>query len=155
MDKNFLKALGLVMLVSPILMNTVDARQSPSAQLAKQATQLQGTQKMPSGLEFKDIKVGTGETPQSGKTIVVHYIGTLKDGEKFDSSRDRKSPFSFTFGVGQVIKGWDEGLKTMRVGGRRTLIIPPALAYGEKGAGSAIPPNSTLVFDVELLEVEN
>ena len=107
----------------------------------------------PSGLKYKDLTEGTGATPQRGQTVVVHYTGTLEDGTKFDSSRDRNSPFSFKLGMGQVIKGWDEGLSTMRVGGRRQLIIPAELGYGARGAGGVIPPNATLIFDVELLRI--
>ncbi|MEJ1929667.1 FKBP-type peptidyl-prolyl cis-trans isomerase [Nostoc sp. NIES-2111] len=107
-----------------------------------------------SGLKYVEIKEGTGATPKTGQTVVVHYTGTLEDGTKFDSSRDRNSPFNFKIGVGQVIKGWDEGLSTMKVGGRRTLIIPSDLGYGARGAGGVIPPNATLIFDVELLDVK-
>lgn len=108
----------------------------------------------PSGLKYVEIKEGTGATPERGQTVEVHYIGTLEDGTKFDSSRDRGQPFKFKIGVGQVIKGWDEGLSTMKVGGRRNLIIPPDLGYGSRGAGGVIPPNATLLFDVELLGVK-
>ncbi len=105
-----------------------------------------------SGLKYVDLVEGTGASPELGKKVTVHYTGTLENGKKFDSSVDRGQPFSFTIGVGQVIKGWDEGVASMKVGGRRQLIIPPELGYGSRGIGP-IPPNSTLLFDVELLGV--
>jgi peptidylprolyl isomerase len=112
----------------------------------------------PSGLQYEDTVVGTGATPKTGQTCVMHYTGWLyqdgKKGAKFDSSLDRGKPFEFPIGTGRVIKGWDEGVATMKVGGKRTLIIPPALGYGARGAGSVIPPNATLMFDVELLGVK-
>ena len=107
----------------------------------------------PSGLQYWDITVGTGTTAVSGKTVKVHYTGWLTDGKKFDSSLDRGQPFSFPLGGGQVIKGWDEGVAGMKVGGKRQLRIPPELGYGARGAGGVIPPNATLIFDVELLDV--
>ncbi|MBL0941529.1 MAG: FKBP-type peptidyl-prolyl cis-trans isomerase [Alphaproteobacteria bacterium] len=109
----------------------------------------------PSGLKYKDETVGIGPQPQAGQTVRVHYVGTLMNKTQFDSSRDRGQPFEFKLGRGQVIKGWDEGLATMKVGGRRTLTIPPQLAYGTSGAGDVIGPNETLIFDVELLGVED
>ncbi|YAF95937.1 MAG: FKBP-type peptidyl-prolyl cis-trans isomerase [Nodularia sp. CChRGM 3473] len=108
----------------------------------------------PSGLKYVELEEGTGATPEPGQTVVVHYTGTLEDGTKFDSSRDRNRPFEFKIGVGQVIQGWDEGLSTMKVGGRRQLIIPSELGYGSRGAGGVIPPNATLLFDVELLDIK-
>ena len=104
-----------------------------------------------SGLKYTDLKVGTGREAQPGDTASVHYTGWLMDGKKFDSSVDRNEPFSFRVGAGQVIRGWDEGVAGMKIGGKRLLIIPPALGYGARGAGGAIPPNATLKFEVELL----
>ena len=106
------------------------------------------------GLKFKDISKGEGARPLSGQTVVVHYTGWLTNGTKFDSSLDRGQPFEFQLGAGKVIKGWDEGVKGMHVGGKRHLVIAPQLGYGAKGAGESIPPNATLVFDVELLGVK-
>ena len=122
------------------------------------AAQAAGEVTTPSGLRIIDVKPGTGPVPQAGQTVTVNYTGWLfvdgKKGDKFDSSLDRGRPFSFTLGGGNVIKGWDEGVSNMRVGGKRTLIIPPDLGYGAQGAGGVIPPNATLIFDVELLGVK-
>lgn len=108
-----------------------------------------------SGLQYWDLKGGTGTTASAGKSVSVHYTGWLaSNGKKFDSSVDRGQPFMFTLGAGQVIKGWDEGVSGMKVGGKRQLRIPPELGYGSRGAGGVIPPNATLIFDVELLAVK-
>jgi FKBP-type peptidyl-prolyl cis-trans isomerase len=106
-----------------------------------------------SGLQYVDVVVGTGEAAVAGKTATVHYTGWLTNGKKFDSSVDRGQPFSFPLGAGRVIKGWDEGVQGMKVGGKRKLTIPSDLGYGPRGAGGVIPPNATLIFDVELLGV--
>jgi peptidylprolyl isomerase len=108
----------------------------------------------PSGLKYIDEKEGTGASPTKGKKVTVHYTGTLTNGKKFDSSLDRGQPFQFVIGVGQVIKGWDEGVLSMKVGGKRKLMIPAALGYGARGAGGVIPPDADLNFDVELLGVD-
>lgn len=111
-----------------------------------------------SGLSLEDTKEGEGATPAKGQTCVMHYTGWLwengQKGAKFDSSVDRGRPFSFPLGMGRVIKGWDEGVASMKVGGKRTLVIPPSLGYGASGAGGVIPPNATLLFEVELLELK-
>ncbi len=107
-----------------------------------------------SGLRFEDLETGEGAEARPGQRVTVHYTGWLADGTRFDSSHDRNEPFRFLLGKGQVIRGWDEGVAGMKVGGRRRLTIPPHLGYGPRGAGGVIPPNATLVFEVELLEVE-
>ncbi len=126
----------------------------PTAAMAQAAG---ATITTPSGLKITDTKVGTGATPKPGQICVMHYTGWLYEGgakgRKFDSSVDRGQPFEFPLGRRQVISGWDEGVATMKVGGKRTLIIPPELGYGARGAGGVIPPNATLIFDVELLDV--
>ena len=140
-------------------------RQTLAAALALVATgastataQTGKTVTTPTGLQITDSKVGTGATPKTGQTCVMHYTGWLYEngakGKKFDSSVDRGQPFEFPIGVKRVIAGWDEGVATMKVGGKRTLIIPPQLGYGARGAGGVIPPNATLIFEVELLDVK-
>jgi len=115
-------------------------------------------QKSPTGLQYEDVKAGSGAQPKAGQTCVMHYTGWLWEngakGEKFDSSVDRGRPFEFPLGQGRVIKGWDEGVATMKVGGKRNLLIPPSLGYGARGAGGVIPPNATLFFEVELLGIK-
>ena len=128
---------------------------STSTAMAQAAGKLMTTA---SGLKIEDSQVGTGVSPTRGQTCVMHYTGWLYEngvkGKKFDSSLDRNEPFEFPIGMSRVIKGWDEGVATMKVGGKRTLIIPPDLGYGARGAGGAIPPNATLIFEVELLGVK-
>ena len=110
--------------------------------------------KTASGLQIEDITVGEGSVAASGQQVTVHYTGWLTNGSKFDSSKDRNDPFKFGLGKSQVIRGWDEGVQGMKVGGKRKLTIPPELGYGARGAGGVIPPNATLVFEVELLAVQ-
>jgi FKBP-type peptidyl-prolyl cis-trans isomerase len=113
----------------------------------------QPTTTTPSGLRYVDLVVGAGASPKAGDQVEVHYTGWLEDGKKFDSSVDRGQPFVFPLGAGRVIKGWDEGVASMKVGGRRRLIVPPGLGYGDRGAGRVIPPGATLIFEVELLRL--
>ena len=133
-----------------------DPKPTPAPEAAKKSESKMT--KTPSGLQYEDTKVGTGASPQKGQTCVMNYTGWLWEngvkGKKFDSSLDRGTPFSFPIGQGRVIKGWDEGVATMKVGGQRVLLIPPDLGYGSRGAGGVIPPNATLIFEVELLEVK-
>src|SRR5215510_921495 len=143
---------GAVMALALAAALTASLPTAASAQVGAQVgTQVGKTVTTPSGLKMTDTVVGTGATPRRGQTCVMHYTGWLYEngakGQKFDSSLDRGEPFSFALGTGQVIKGWDEGVAGMKAGGKRTLIIPPQLGYGEAGAGGVIPPNATLMFD--------
>jgi peptidylprolyl isomerase len=130
----------------------------PTAASAQAGAQVGTTVTTPSGLKMTDTVLGTGATPRRGQTCVMHYTGWLYQngakGQKFDSSLDRGRPFEFPIGMQRVIPGWDEGVATMKVGGKRTLIIPPELGYGARGAAGIIPPNATLIFEVELLDVK-
>lgn len=144
--------------LTALLVAPLGAQDAKAADADKKAEESK-MHKTPSGLQYQDAVVGTGASPQKGQTVVVHYTGWLWEnnakGKKFDSSVDRGKPFEFKIGQGQVIRGWDEGVGTMKVGGKRTLVIPPDLAYGSRGVGNGlIPPNSTLTFDVELLDVK-
>ncbi|MDF2629847.1 MAG: peptidylprolyl isomerase [Symbiobacteriaceae bacterium] len=112
------------------------------------------TQTTPTGLRYEDLDPGTGAQPQRGQTVACHYTGWLTNGKKFDSSRDRGRPFTFQLGLGRVIRGWDEAVLTMKVGGRRRLLVPPDLGYGARGAGGVIPPNAELIFEIELLDIQ-
>ena len=138
-----------------VLPARADEKTAPAAAAARKETKMKTT---PSGLQYEDTVEGTGASPKTGQTCVMHYTGWLWEngakGKKFDSSLDRGQPFKFLLGQGRVIKGWDEGVATMKIGGKRTLLIPPSLGYGARGAGGVIPPNATLLFEVELLGVE-
>jgi peptidylprolyl isomerase len=137
-----------------VLPARADEKAAPAA-AEKKESKMKTT---PSGLQYEDTKEGTGASPKTGQTCVMHYTGWLWEngakGKKFDSSLDSGKPFEFPLGQGRVIKGWDEGVATMKIGGKRTLLIPPGLGYGARGAGGVIPPNSTLLFEVELLGVK-
>src|ERR1051326_116459 len=150
--QRLLGALGLACALTLVACNRA-ATPTP-ANSSSGATASAAEVTMSDGLKYTDEQVGTGAEATAGKTAVVHYTGWLMNGTKFDSSVDRNQPFSFPLGAGQVIKGWDEGVMGMKVGGKRTLIIPPALGYGARGAGGVIPPNATLKFEVQLLDVK-
>jgi peptidylprolyl isomerase len=152
-----LTTLGLTLATIATLATSACSQAIEPSQTQPQAGQVGGQTNLtttPSGLQYEDIKVGDGPSPRAGQTVVVHYTGWLTNGKKFDSSVDRGQPFKFAIGQGQVIKGWDEGVMSMKVGGKRKLTIPPHLGYGQRGMPGAIPPNATLVFDVQLLGLE-
>lgn len=151
MTRSFSILLALLVAPLPIAATTTTATSAAAVEHAKAAPAKTVT--LPNGLKYVDVKLGKGAMPRAGQTAVVHYTGTFLDGKQFDSSRGR-APFEFVLGQHGVIACWDQAVATMRVGGRRKLICPPALAYGEKGYPGAIPPNSTLLFDVELLGVK-
>ncbi len=147
-------ALAAALAVAPAVGD--DVKPTPAPEAAKKSeSKMRAT---PSGLQYEDIKEGTGASPRSGQVCVMDYTGWLWEngakGKKFDSSVDRGTPFEFPLGQGRVIKGWDEGVATMKVGGKRLLLIPPQLGYGSRGAGGVIPPNATLLFEVELIAVK-
>ena len=144
-----------VSLALPARADEKPATAKPAVAADKKESKMKTT---PSGLQYEDTVEGTGASPKTGQTCVMHYTGWLWEngakGKKFDSSVDRGQPFEFPLGQGRVIKGWDEGVATMKIGGKRTLLIPPGLGYGARGAGGVIPPNATLLFEVELLGVK-
>lgn len=145
MNKNKMVLVGILVIGLVVAALLISKREKPSAESETQVTEL----------VVEDIKVGDGKEALPGKTVVVHYTGTLTNGQKFDSSLDRNAPFEFPLGSGRVIQGWDQGVQGMKVGGERKLTIPSRLAYGEKGAGGVIPPNATLIFTIQLLDVKD
>jgi len=147
--KNLIISLALILAVV-LLGVALMSWKTPEEEVAGQDIRME----QPSGLGIETVQAGSGKEALNGSTVTVHYTGTLEDGTKFDSSVDRGQPFSFTLGIGQVIAGWDQGVLGMKVGEKRRLTIPADLAYGEQGVPGAIPPNATLIFDVELLGVE-
>jgi peptidylprolyl isomerase len=152
-------ALALAVLLAVPLATLAAANGAPKAaakESASKATVVTNPKAvtLPDGLQYTDLVIGTGPMPRPGQTAIVHYTGTFVNGTKFDSSRDRKEPYPFAVGRHDEIACWDEGVATMRVGGRRKLVCPPALAFGDRGAGGVIPPNATLHFDVELLAIK-
>ena len=139
---------------NPILFAMAPANNNADASALGGPMESADTRVTASGLKITELNLGDGAEAAAGQTVVVHYRGTLENGKQFDASYDRVTPFSFPLGAGRVIKGWDEGVVGMKVGGKRKLVIPPDLAYGSRGAGGVIPPNATLTFEVELLDVQ-
>lgn len=154
--RNVEKFLVLLLLMAAVAIPACSQKEpaKPAAAEKTESKSVAGAVTTASGLSYTDLTVGNGASPTSGKSVTVHYTGTLENGTKFDSSLDRGQPFVFRIGAGEVIPGWDEGVMSMKVGGKRKLVVPPQLGYGANGAGGVIPPNATLVFEVELLDVE-
>lgn len=150
--EKFIVLLLLVVAISIPACSQKEAEMVPEKDAASQAVAA-GAVTTPSGLSYTDLVTGTGPAPTSGKNVTVHYTGWLENGTKFDSSVDRGQPFAFRIGAGEVIPGWDEGVMSMKTGGKRKLVIPSLLGYGASGAGGVIPPDATLIFEVELLAV--
>jgi len=146
-------ALALLSLTPGPAAGASDSQAAPAAAAPAATAAQEKIVTTASGLKYEDLKVGEGAEAKSGDRVEVHYTGWLENGTKFDSSVDRGKPFPFPLGAGRVIKGWDQGVAGMKVGGKRKLIIPPALGYGDRGAGGVIPPNATLIFEVELLKI--
>ena len=149
--------IGIILIVAigiVLSLKNKTKKEELNANDVENATKTETNKIMSDTLQIKDSVEGTGKAVVNGNTVVVHYTGTLENGTVFDSSLKRNTPFSFRVGGGEVIRGWEEGLLGMKVGGKRTLVIPSALAYGERGAGGAIPPNATLTFEIELLEIK-
>ena len=141
--------------LTEVVSGTPEATPTPSSMDIEENTNTGGNwMKLPSGLQIKDVVIGYGKEAHEGDIVAAHYVGTLEDGTKFDSSYDRGEPFAFPLGGGMVIKGWDLGLVGMKVGGKRKLIIPSELGYGSRGAGATIPPDTTLYFDIEMMAVQ-
>lgn len=151
--RNVEKFIVMLLLLVAVVIPACAQKETKVSEPKKVDSAAANTVKTPSGLSYVDLVPGTGPSPTVGKPVKVHYTGWLENGTKFDSSVDRGEPFVFGIGAGQVIPGWDEGVMSMKVGGKRKLTIPPQLGYGAAGAGGVIPPNATLIFEIELLDV--
>ena len=154
MKQRVYAALLLSLLTSPVVLQAGEPKTATEVKVEKKNDGTGQEVVTPTGLKYVDHVIGTGASPKKGQQVSVHYTGRLTDGKKFDSSVDRGQPFQFQLGAGQVIRGWDEGIATIKVGGKRTLTIPPDLGYGAAGFPGSIPPNATLIFDVELLGIK-